>query len=95
MLLQTASDPLWTPRQGQAPEEIADLVDAYGGKSVPRGYRGYTDEKPGEALATEDFAEMMAAYNEHERMERGRTHVMAGTERARPDAQADPLASAR
>ena len=42
---------MWTPRQGgDVPEEIAELVEAYGGKSVPRGYRGVWDEKPGETV---------------------------------------------
>mmetsp|Transcript_26668 Transcript_26668/g.52023 ORF Transcript_26668/g.52023 Transcript_26668/m.52023 type:complete len:628 (+) Transcript_26668:235-2118(+) len=86
---------LWTPRMdNEVPDDIQGLVEAYGGKSVLRGYRGFSDDFPHEEQSKSYF-EVMTDFHEHERLQRGRTSNIRGTEFARPDGTNDPMGSMR
>lgn len=84
---------LWTPRMdGEVPEDIAGLVEAYGGKSVLLGYRGFSDDFPKDT-EKKSYDEMMSDFREHERLQKGRTTQCKGTPSARPSQTEDPMGS--
>jgi len=80
-------NPLWVPGDGTPRFELMEIVDEYGGKSVPSGYRGFKDEPPAQAEmnALGSFEDMMTIYKAHEKDVGGRTSEVKGTAKGRPD----------
>ncbi len=78
------------PKPGERP-----LVKFPGKERNGDVFGGHESDSAYSAGSDQEYEDVMLQYNEHVRVERGRTRLVKGTPKARPDATEDPLAAKR